>query len=65
MGAGRSPVPPDKAHDLRYVFDQMPGLVGQFHVDEDIAWEELAFALALLPASHLDYFLGGHQDLTK
>ena len=55
----------DEAGDLRRVLHDVPGLVGQLHVDEDVAGEELAARRALLALHHLDHVLLGNQDLVE
>src|SRR5919106_626334 len=49
--------------DLGRGAHQVPGLVGQLHLDEHVAREELLLGLALLLVADLDHLLGGDQDL--
>src|SRR5207253_8724745 len=51
--------------DLGRALHQMPRLVGHLHLDEDVAREEAPLADRLLPALHLDHFLGRHQHLAE
>jgi len=39
----------------------VPGFVRQFHLDHDIAGEELAFSLHLFTAAHFRHFLDGND----
>src|SRR5882672_5468528 len=55
----------DEAGDLGRVLHQVPGVVSHVHLDENVAGEELPLGNVLLPAFHLDDFLGGHQDLAE
>ena len=43
----------------------MPGVVGQLHLHQHIAGEELALGVDLHAATDLDDILGRHQDLFK
>src|SRR5690606_2864192 len=55
----------NKPHDTRRFFYQVPRLIGQFHLHQDIARKKFALGLSLLSATHLHHFLGGYQDFTK
>src|SRR5262249_14337615 len=64
----------DEAHHLRRLLHEMPAFVVDAHglavaraldLHQHVAREELALALALLPAAHLDHFLGRHQHLAE
>src|SRR5258706_13825334 len=57
--------PADETGDLGRVPHEMPGVVGHVHFHEHVAGEELALRDVLLPAFHLDDFLGRHQDLAE
>jgi len=48
----------EEAGHLRRVHDEMPGLVGQFHLHQHVAGEELALGVHLGATPHLDHFLG-------
>src|SRR5437667_9220392 len=52
----------DKPGDLGRRAHEMPGVVGQLHLDEDVPGEELLFGLALLLVANLDDLLRRHQD---
>ena len=53
----------DEAGDLGRALDQVPGLVGHPHLDQDVAGEELALGLALLAGLVLDHGLHRDADL--
>src|SRR5690606_40011666 len=55
----------NEAHDARRILDQVPGRFVHFHLDQHIAGEELALALALLAVTHFHHFLGGNQNLAE
>src|SRR2546428_3231137 len=55
----------EKAGDLGGVLDEMPGLVVEIHLDQDVAWEELALGADLGAALDLDDLLGRHEDLLE
>src|SRR6476620_5317759 len=55
----------EEARHLRGVLDQMEGLVGQLHLDQDIAREKLAFGVDLAAAAHLGDLFGRHQHLLE
>src|SRR5687767_1435491 len=56
---------PDESGHLRRALHQETGLVGHVLLLQDVAGEEAALADRLLPALHLDHFLGGHQHLAE
>lgn len=43
----------------------MPGTFVHFHLNQHIAREEFALALALLAVPHLHHFFGGNQNLAE
>src|SRR6185312_10751709 len=51
--------------DLRRVLDEMPSLVGQIHLHQDVAGKELALRADLGAALDLDNFLGRHQHFLE
>src|SRR2546427_3930699 len=53
----------EEAGDLGGRLDDVPGLVVELHVDEDVAGEELARRGLLLPLDQLDHLLRRHQYL--
>src|SRR6266403_3565694 len=55
----------EEAGDLGGRLDDVPGLVVELHVDEDVAGEELARRGLLLPLDQLDHLLRRHQDLPE
>ena len=55
----------NKAEHLRYLFDEVPGLVIHFHLYEHVARKELALTATLLSFLHLDHFLGRDKYFTK
>src|SRR5690606_6142270 len=55
----------DEAEYARGILDQVPGAFVHFHLNQHIAREEFALALALLTVAHFHHFFGGHKDLTK
>src|SRR5262245_38580541 len=56
---------PEKPRDLRRRLDDVPGLVVEAHVDQDVAREELPGRRLLLPFHPVDDLLRRHQDLTE
>src|ERR1700680_2902504 len=56
---------PEKAGDLGGVLDEMPGLVVEIHLDQDIAREKLALRTDLGAALDLDDLLGRHEDFLE
>ena len=55
----------EEARDLRRVLDQVPGVVGHFHLHQHVAGEELALGVDLLAAADLDDLLGRHQHVVE
>src|SRR5438309_7056857 len=55
----------EEAGDLGRRLDDVPGLVVELHVDEDVAGEELARRGLLLPLDQLDHLLRRHQYLAE
>src|SRR6476660_5280774 len=55
----------EEARDLRRVLDQMKRLVGQLHLHQHVAREELALGVDLAAAAHLGDLLGRHQHLLE
>src|SRR5580704_6281304 len=56
---------PEKAGDLGGVLDEMPGLVVEIHLDQDVAGEKLALRTDLGAALDLDDLLGRDEDLLE
>src|SRR5262245_20204267 len=66
LGDRRRPVAAaHEAGDLRRVLDDVPGLVRQVHLHQDVAREELALRGAALALHHLDHVLLRDQDLVE
>src|SRR5712692_3413326 len=55
----------EESGDLRRVLDQVIGLVGELHLHQHIAGEELALGVDLLSAAHLHDLLDRHHDLLE
>ena len=53
----------EKTGDTRLAGDELPSLVGEFHLDQNIAREKLLLALHANATTHLDHLFGGHHDL--
>ena len=62
IGRGPRPAAQEAGH-LRRVLHQVPGVIGQLHLHQHIAGEELVLRVHLLAAAHLDHLLRRHQDL--
>ena len=58
LGAGAQ-----EARHLRGVLDEVVGLVGELHLHQHVAREELALGVDLAAAADLDDVLGRHQDV--
>ena len=56
---------PEEARDLRGVLDEVVGLVGQIHLHQHVAGEELALGIDLPAAANLHDLLGRDQDLVE
>ena len=54
-----------KTHHPWCVFHQMPRIVVQIHVYENITREELSFALPLLTSTHFEHFFGRNHNLIE
>ena len=52
-----------EARDLRRVFYEVPRLVGQLHLHQHVAGEELVFGVDFLAAAHLDHIFRRDKDL--
>ena len=63
-GGGRGGVA-DEARDLGGVLDEVPHLVVEVHLDQDVAWEELAHRVEALALADLDDGLLGDLDATE
>src|SRR5579875_2389448 len=59
----RPRAPAQEPGDFRRILHKVPGVVGQFHADQNVAREELALGLDFLAAAHLHHFLGRHQHV--
>ncbi len=55
----------EEAGDLRRVLDEMVGLVGEVHLHQHVAREELALGVDLAAAAHLGDLFLRHQDLVE
>src|SRR5690606_19435692 len=55
----------NESHNPRGILDQVPGTLGHIHLDQNVAREELALTLALLPVTHLHDFFRGDQDFAE
>ena len=51
----------DKSHHPWCLFNQMPGVVIQIHMNQDITREKFPLTLTLLPRSHFHHFFGRNQ----
>src|SRR5690606_37048616 len=67
FGNGRGAVAraTEEAGDAGGVLDQVPGFVGQLHLDQDVTRENAALADGLLAALDLDDLFGRHQDAAE
>src|SRR5205085_680672 len=54
-----------EARHLRRALHEMPGVVGHFHFDQNVAWKELALRDRACAVFHLDHFLDRHEDLAE
>ena len=54
----------DEAGHARRVLDELPGVVGEVHVHEQVAGHGPLLLRLLLPVLHLLHLLGGDDDLT-
>src|SRR3546814_19681115 len=54
-----------KTGDTVGVFHQVPGFVGQIHLDEHVAGENPALGNGLFTALDLDDFLRGHENAAE
>ena len=52
-----------EAGDAWLAGNQLPGLVGQLHLDQNISGEKLLLALHADTAAHLDHILDRYHDL--
>src|SRR5882757_355 len=52
----------EEAGDARSVLDDVPEIVVEFHLDQDVAWEEDALDGVLLAVAQLGDGLGGNHD---
>ncbi|CAI8864575.1 Secreted protein [Pseudomonas soli] len=55
----------NETHDSRGILDKVPSPFVHFHLDQYIAREEFALALALLAVAHFNDFFGRDQDLAE
>ena len=53
----------DKSRDLGRILHNMPGVVVHFHLDEDVAREELPLGFPLLPSLERQDLFGRNKDL--
>src|SRR5699024_405424 len=47
------------------IFNQMPGFVSKFHLDQHITWKNSSFGDGFFTIFNLDNFLRGYKNLTE
>src|SRR5690606_25579937 len=55
----------DKTKNSRCLFYKVPGIVVQFHFDQNVTREEFTLAFALLSGAHFKNFFGRDNHFTK